>query len=142
MDFFSSVYGSTNKVNRKRMWNELKAIYDIPNTDWMLIGDLNTISSRHEKLGGKSPTYSQVSELKEILNKCGLIDLGANGPRFTWNNKRVGAANIKERIDRAVENSGWKNMFHKAQVYHLPYYNSDHRVLIVYLESIWAEDPR
>lgn len=39
------------------------------------------------------------------MNKCAFIYLGANGPRFTWNNKKVAADNIKERIDRVVVNS-------------------------------------
>lgn len=36
-------YGSTNKANRKRVWSELQAVYDIPNSEWMVTGDLNTI---------------------------------------------------------------------------------------------------
>lgn len=106
-------------------------------------------------MGGNKPSTNQLSELKEVMNNCGLIDLGFNGPRFTWNNKRAGAANIKERIDMNAANTNWQNRFHKAQVYHLPYYNSDHRAIIVdldpkskfkprpfRLEAVWTEDPR
>ncbi|XP_026384711.1 uncharacterized protein LOC113280278 [Papaver somniferum] len=128
----SSVYGSTNKVCRKRIWNEL-AISEIPNADWLVLGDLNTIAESQEKLGGNRPSINQLSELKE----------------------RAGAENIKERIDRVVANTNWQNRFHKAQVYHLPYYNSDHRAIIIdldpksnfnyrpfRLEAIWTKDPR
>lgn len=120
-----------------------------------MLGDLNTIVASQEKLGGNRPSANQLSELKEVMKKCGLIGLGFNGPRYTWNNKRSGAANIKERIDRDVANTNWQNKFHKAQVYHLPYYNYDHRVIIVDLDPkskfkprpfrldvVWTEDPR
>lgn len=40
----SFLYGSNSKLGRKRMWNELGAISEIPNIDWMVLGDLNTIA--------------------------------------------------------------------------------------------------
>lgn len=57
------------------------------------------------------------------MDNCALIELGFSGPKFTWNNKRVGAANIKERLDRAVANSSWINRFNKVQVTHFSYFN-------------------
>ncbi|XP_026385175.1 uncharacterized protein LOC113280813 [Papaver somniferum] len=141
-----------NKTTRKRMWSELSAIADIPDADWMVVGDLNTFCGSHENQGGRITT---TTEIQDVLSFCGLIDLGSNGPKFTWNNKRAGAANIKERLDRALVNSNWQTRFNKAQVFHLPYYNSDHRVILVDLdpkfrfkqrpfrfEAIWAEDSR
>lgn len=63
----------------------------------------------------------------------------ANGRRFTWNNKRVGLANIKERL----------------QNFHISYFNSDHRSLLIDLEpkmifkqipfrfeAMWSSDTR
>ncbi|KAI3891422.1 hypothetical protein MKX03_020704 [Papaver bracteatum] len=80
------------------------------------MGDLNTIGSKNEKAGGREPSASQLQELKDVMNQCGLIDLGAHGPRYTWNNKRVGFANIKERLDRVLANEEWCNSFKNAQV--------------------------
>lgn len=34
------------------------------------------------------------------MSATGLIDLGYDGNRFTWTNKREGMKNIKERLDR------------------------------------------
>ncbi|KAI3997088.1 hypothetical protein MKX01_032739, partial [Papaver californicum] len=67
------------------------------------------------KKRGNFPSFNKVTELKEMMDKCGLIDLGSNGPRYTWNNKCVGAANIKERLDRDVANVKWQVRFNKAQ---------------------------
>lgn len=90
-----------------------------------------------------------------MMNQCGLIDLGAHGPKWTWNNKRVGMANIKERLDRFLANTQWCSRFPNAQVIHLPYYDSNHRVLLIdlepkrifkprpyRLEDVWTEDSR
>ncbi|XP_026405969.1 uncharacterized protein LOC113301402 [Papaver somniferum] len=151
----STVNGSTNKSNRKRVWSELQAISEIPSSDWMVMGDLNVIGGSQEKSGGRNPSSSQLSELRDVMDNCGLIDLGFSGPKFTWNNKRAGAANIKEHLDRAVANSNWINKFNKVQVIHLSYFNSDHRDILIDLEpktrfkprpfrfdAMWAEDPR
>ncbi|XP_026395092.1 uncharacterized protein LOC113289878 isoform X4 [Papaver somniferum] len=111
----STIYRSTNKSNKRTVWNELQTVSDISNSDWMVMGDLNVIGSCQEKKGGRNPSHSKIAELREVMDSCGLIDLGFNGPKYTWNNKRVGAANIKERLDRAVANSNWINRFSKAQ---------------------------
>ncbi|XP_026395088.1 uncharacterized protein LOC113289878 isoform X2 [Papaver somniferum] len=151
----STIYRSTNKSNKRTVWNELQTVSDISNSDWMVMGDLNVIGSCQEKKGGRNPSHSKIAELREVMDSCGLIDLGFNGPKYTWNNKRVGAANIKERLDRAVANSNWINRFSKAQVTHLSYFISDHRAILIDLElktrfhprpfrfeAMWAEDPR
>lgn len=111
----SSIYASTNKVNRKRVWGEMNGIAELQNTEWMVMGDLNTITSAQEKFGGRSPSTNKMEELKNVMNQCGLIDLGAHGPNWTWNNKRVGLANIKERLDRALANPQWCSRFPNAQ---------------------------
>ncbi|XP_026377774.1 uncharacterized protein LOC113272084 [Papaver somniferum] len=151
----SSIYGSTNKVNRKRTWEELRAISDLGQAGHMVMGDLNTIGSRNEKAGGREPSASQLQELKDVMDQCGLIDLGANGPRYTWNNKRTGLANIKERLDCVLDNEEWCKTYPNAQVFHLSYFNSDHRVVLIDLEpkkkfkqrpfrieAMWAHDNR
>lgn len=41
----SSIYASTNKANKKRVWDEMNGIAGIQNAKWMVMGDLNTIST-------------------------------------------------------------------------------------------------
>ncbi|XP_030943673.1 uncharacterized protein LOC115968415 [Quercus lobata] len=52
-----------------------------------------------------------MEEFGAALEECNLIDLGFCGYKFTWNNKRPGAANTRERLDRAVANKEWRDMF-------------------------------
>ncbi|KAI3893640.1 hypothetical protein MKX03_006218, partial [Papaver bracteatum] len=81
----------------------------------MVMGDLNTIGSENENIGGRKPTVKKLEELQNVMNQNGLIDLGAHGPKWTWNNKRVGMDNIKERLDMVMANSMWCNRFPNAQ---------------------------
>ena len=54
---------------------------------------------------------NQMEAFREALEGCQLEDLGFKGYPFTWNNKRLGEANTKLRLDRAVATMEWKNKF-------------------------------
>ncbi|XP_026452273.1 uncharacterized protein LOC113352696 [Papaver somniferum] len=120
-----------------------------------VIGDLNVLSSLADKKGGLIPTYDQLKEFHKVMNDCNLLGKIPSGPRFTWTNKQINGKNIQERLDRLLLNESWQLMFPNAQVSHLHFYNSDHRVLLVdtnpkfkfrprpfRIESMWLQDLR
>ena len=53
-----------------------------------MVGDFNELLSCHDKLGGNSLNPRRVQLFKDCLDSCGMLDLGFNGPRFMWVNKR------------------------------------------------------
>nr|XP_023924073.1 uncharacterized protein LOC112035482 [Quercus suber] len=65
------------------------------------------------------------------LEDCQLIDLGFRGYKFTWNNKRPGTANTRERLDQAVANKEWLDMFSASIVLHKFSHALDHMPLIL-----------
>ena len=75
---------------------------------WCCIGDFNAILHAGEKLSAYTPPFKQKAEFGSILDSCGLLDLGFRGYPFTWNNKRPGRANTRQRLDRVVSNIGWR----------------------------------
>ena len=72
-----------------------------------MIRDLNSISSPSDKRGGTSSSWGSSKFFKAFVDNVGAIDLGFNGPRFTWSNKIIGLANIRERLDRGLCNVDW-----------------------------------
>lgn len=38
----------------------------------------------HEKFGGDHINTTSTSKFLHCMNECNLINLGANGPKFTW----------------------------------------------------------
>ena len=67
-----------------------------------------------------------MEEFQATLELCHLYDLGFQGYKFTWNNKRPGAANTRERLDRAVANREWKEKFSASTLTHRFNHASDH----------------
>lgn len=74
------------------------------------------------------------------LDSCRLADLGFVGFPLTWNNKRLGSANTKERLDRAVANLEWREKFQESTVYHISSHASDH--IPILLQTRTASDFR
>lgn len=74
---------------------------------------------------------------KGALEFCELEDLGFTGDIFTWQNKQTkGSTHIRERLDRAVANGGWRMAFPLVSVKNGDPYHSDHRPVVIQTESI------
>lgn len=65
----------------------------------------------------------------------GLLDMGFVGCAFTWLCKRRNGSVIHERLDRAVCNPNWRNLFPDVTVYRLARTRSDHCPLLLNLLS-------
>ena len=63
---------------------------------------------------------------KDCLNGCNMVDMGFNGPIYTWTNKRDISDLILERIDRFFMNLDWCVLYPDAKVTHLTRCHSDH----------------
>ena len=98
---------------------------------WMCIGDFNEMLSSTEKLSSRPISSKPLDDFRDALERCQLVDLGFISYPYTWNNRRPGAANTKERLDRAVANEAWKVKFPETTVTHIISHASDHLPLIL-----------
>jgi len=60
------------------------------------------------------------------LNFCDMHDLGFSGLPWTFDNKQSENRNVRVRLDRAVANDDWCDLFDQASVEHLTSPCSDH----------------
>lgn len=101
---------------------------------WVCIGDFNAILNSSEKLSNTPPQQRLMDDFREALDLAKLIDLGCEGYPFTWNNRRPGQANTKQRLDRVVGNEAWRAKFHLSKVIHLSTYASDHLPIVLHVK--------
>ncbi|XP_043689330.1 uncharacterized protein LOC122640247 [Telopea speciosissima] len=132
--YVTCVYGDPVKHKRKNVWDRIAAL-NHQGSKWVCFGDFNSYLAWHEKEGGSKSSAHNGELFNDFLQACGFMDMGVNGPRFTWNNKRQGAANIRIRLDRSLCNSAWRQAFENASVLIKPTISSDHCSIMVDTEG-------
>ena len=137
-----AIHGPPYLGKKRRFWELMEDIITRFSGVWLMFGDLNCIASSKDKLGGSSRGESSSRCFQNFISNVGAIDLGFCGPKFTWTNKKVGWANIRERLDRGICNVDWQSLFPKAGVKHLTAPNSDHLPILLDTDMEVCSGPR
>lgn len=127
----SCMYGLLNNDDRKVQWNFIQNTKNNFNCPWMLLGDLNFILDSSEKVGGQSVDQNQIDFAKNLVECAGLQEVAFSGNPFTWSNWRKGNSIIIERLDRALGNSMWFDLYPNCHMFNLAPIASDHSPILV-----------
>ncbi|KAI9073707.1 hypothetical protein K1719_044331 [Acacia pycnantha] len=125
---FTAIYGSPQHQYRKFLWEDLEQIASNLSSPWLLAGDFNAITNQNDRRGGASRRAHGCPLFNSFIHSNGLIDMGFNGPRFTW---RRGS--LFMRLDRAICSPSWIQSFPGSSLDHLPKLHSDHRPIHIKL---------
>jgi hypothetical protein len=98
----SGLYGPTNDLLRRELWEELKSVYSRWNIPWVVFGDFNVIRFPSERLGCTRITPHML-DFSDFIETSQLIDLPLGGGPYTWSNGSVNPA--MSRIDRFLISS-------------------------------------
>ena len=123
---FTGFYGNPITHRRRESWALLDKLHSLMDLPWLLMGDFNEILSSDERSNESAGSQRSMYEFGEVINRCGLVDLGYRGYPFTWENGRDAEAHIQKRLDRAVASILWMNMFPLCTLDHLQSSYSDH----------------
>lgn len=119
-------YGHLDTYKRYILWHLLDSLSSQCNMPWVVISDFNEILFSDEKLDSAEREAKQMVAFRECLNRCGLVDLGFIGQKYTWCNGCFGGERTKIRLDMAVANEDWMLRFPDARVFHSLMSISDH----------------
>jgi hypothetical protein len=84
------------------------------------MGDMNDIMHPNEKSGPGRPDRRRINAFCDHVKQCGFIDLGYNGPTYTWTNKCFTTEPTFQCLDRCLANAKWCTAYPRTTVYHLP----------------------
>lgn len=80
------IYGPSTWHARQPFWILLQSLVDDFPEPSLFIGDFNELLSNSEKRGGCPARVSSSRGFSHFLESNGLVDLGFDGPMFTWCN--------------------------------------------------------
>lgn len=153
---FTSIYDSTDKNLRNKMWSNLIDMHTVHKGPWLVGGDFNDVLGVNKKICGNCINSNRARLLWDCINSCNLIDIGFKGCKYTWyNHRRKNNGLIMERLDKVFANEEWITLFPNAIVTHLPKTHSNHNpikleLLLKYnynlsrpfrLETFWTGHP-
>ena len=131
---------------KTRLWTEsrdlLRSLHKKFSVSWIYPCDFNELLKSHEKLGGCLRPYGQMEKFREVLDECGLFDLGFSGNKFTWSKSYPNWGIVWERLDQAVSSAEWFELFPITKVQTLTCVSSDHHPIIILLEGFCGKPQR
>lgn len=129
---FTGCYGPPNREERKSFWDllcKLRILNNNNSASWVLGGDFNDIPYESEKKGGIQRNINSTNLFNNCCNVLNLSSVTTSGPKYTWNNKRRGSNNIKQKLDRFLASKHWKDLIPQAIAKNCGFYGSDHRAV-------------
>ena len=76
-----------------------------------------------------------MQKFREVLDECGLLDLGFTGKKFTWF-KNYPNGGVWEHLGRAVSMADWVEQFPTTKVQSLVCGQFDHSPILILPEGI------
>lgn len=132
---FTGFYGEPRSENRTQSWEFLRTLHGIPHDGWICMGDFNETMYAEEHFSVHARPARQMQIFCEVIDICSFQDLGWRGVPFTWDNRQQGASNVKARLDRALANNEFMQLFEYTCVKHISSTASDHCYILAELRS-------
>lgn len=111
--FCSFVYAENTGERRKELWNDMKDHQNsrmFQNREWIIMGDFNEIldGEEHSNYEDSGLMTFGMKDFESVIQHCRLLDMGFQGPKYTWSNKRD-EGTISKKLDRILVNETWLN---------------------------------
>ena len=131
---FTGFYGHPEGHRHRQSWALLNRLNGMDQLPWLCMGDFNEILSVDEHVGEVPGMYGRMEDFNEVVNRCGLLDMGFRGVPFTWDNRRTGEGFVQKRLDRALAIASWLECFNLSSVSHILCSHSDHVPLLLQMD--------
>ncbi|KAK7268078.1 hypothetical protein RIF29_20764 [Crotalaria pallida] len=121
----------TREDGRLEFWSNLVRISRTQTVPWLVIGDFNSVLNPSDKLGGQVVESNKVSDFRNYAHSCMLTDMKYDGCFYTWSNKQEGSEKILCKLDRALVNEQWIQLWLDTVTHFIQEGVSDHSPALV-----------
>lgn len=98
------------------------------------MGDFNDLLDNSEKVGGPPRWEGSFLAFRNFVSMNGMWDLQFSGNSLSWRGTRY-THFIQSRLDRAMANIDWMELFPAARSEYLRFEGSDHRPLLTQFDQ-------
>lgn len=98
------------------------------------MGDFNAFLYENEKTGYEGVDSSPCADKQECMLTAGLTDLQSTDCLLTWYNHQSEASWIKAKLDKALGNPVFFDIYERAKAYFPNVDISDHSAIVTYLK--------
>ena len=131
----TGVYRESHVDKKVETWRLLRNLHHQIQLPWVCLGDFNEVLHRHEHVGVLERSYAQMSGFRDMLDVCGLADLGYKGNSWTFEKRVAGGSFCRVRLDRALASLDWSSRYPDATLFHLVAAGSDHCPILLRLSG-------
>lgn len=139
--FVSAVYASTSHIDRRSLWLELASLQQSHRGPWCFIEDFIAVFGAHEKIGGRLPSTISCEEFRAWSDTGSLTHITTRGAAYTWSNLRKSHDHIELRLDRAVCNDDWLNVWFNVACCTFPTNQSNHYPILLIMKKDFVSHP-
>ncbi|XP_035540280.1 uncharacterized protein LOC118344244 [Juglans regia] len=125
----SSVYAKCRFLDRRPLWSNLLGVNNLQ-FPHVIIGDFNVICNDNERRGGNPRMLIAMEDFCSFIDDGRFVEMPFSGNGFSWCNGRLGMARSWARLDRALCNSKFKDLYPSGRIQYLPRRTSDHSPMV------------
>ncbi|XP_074305712.1 uncharacterized protein LOC141640934 [Silene latifolia] len=108
---------------------------------WLVLGDINCVRSTKERISSNPPNVVAMDNFNDAIANSGLVELKTIGCFFTWTNKQELEDRKWIKLDRALVNNTWLQLYPDSFADALTPGISDHSPLVISLDQTVQHRP-
>ena len=117
LSFIIACYARPQASLHIKLWQEIRRISMMMQNAWCVVGDFNSLLYDHERHGRTKLSSLVSGAFKAYVQECFLVDLGFQGPSYTWK-----CGSLRERLDKVLCSESWQVTFLETLVTHRPFF--------------------
>ncbi|XP_041000717.1 uncharacterized protein LOC121246597 [Juglans microcarpa x Juglans regia] len=126
----SSVYAKCRFLDWRSLWIDLLGANNLQ-FPHVTIGDFNVLRNDNERRGGNPRMLIAMEDFCSFIDDGRFVELPFSGNGFSWCNRQLGMARSRARLDRALCNSKYKDLYPSGRIQYLPRRTSDHSPMVL-----------